>query len=57
MPITAHTKKTRFGLHYMKRLNIFFQDWVFGHRVAFKRLLAATIDQRWSAQEGCSVTG
>ncbi len=41
----------------MKRLNIFVQDWAFGHRVAFKRLLAATIDQRWSAQEGCSVTG
>jgi hypothetical protein len=26
-------------LHYMKRLNIFLQDWAFGHRVAFKRLL------------------
>jgi hypothetical protein len=38
MPITAH-KKRRFRLDSMKRLKIFFQDWAFGHRVAFKRLL------------------
>jgi hypothetical protein len=39
VPITAHTKKRRFCVDYMKRLNIFFQDWAFGHRVTFKRLL------------------
>ncbi len=32
-------KNEDFSLDYMKRLNIFFQDWAFGHRVAFKRLL------------------
>jgi hypothetical protein len=37
--IIAHPKK-RFHLDYMKRLNIFFQDWVFGHRVAFIQMLA-----------------
>ncbi len=33
-----HTPKKRFHLDYMKRSKIFFQDEVFNHRVAFKRL-------------------
>jgi hypothetical protein len=33
-----YTHKKRFRLDYMKRSNIFFQDWAFDHRVVFKHL-------------------